>query len=385
MPTPRRVDVVERVITDLENDLAHLNDLTVARVLDELASYASVDPAALRVSVERNLAIAVRALRAGVPPRVADLDEAEETTHERFEAGLPVEEILRAFRISIGIIQERFVERCFANGVAAEQTLAGSGLLWAVGDAFMTRVVTAYHNIQLDKAVQDAQRRTDYVRQLLAGDLNPADAPTILAAYRIDPDGEYAAVRCVVRDVSPERLRREIEKAGSRPGRPAVVTVDGGECIGVVTRRPDEVGGQAIGLGPFLPLREVGSSFRTASRCCDVARRSHRSGVFGLEDLTWRLAAADQPEVGDFLRARYIAPLRAEGQFGSELMETVRAYLAHSRNVARSAEDLVLHVNTMRYRLRRFEELTQTSLESSDTLVELLWALEMSAAEDGSL
>ncbi len=385
MPTQRRVDVLERVITDLESDLEHLNDLTVDRVLDELASYASVEPAALRVSVGRNLAIAVRALRAGVPPRVADLDEAEQTTHERFGVGIPVEEILRAFRISISIIQERFVERCFANGVAAEQTLAGSGLLWAVGDVFMTRVVTVYHRIELDNAVQDAQRRTDHVRNLLAGHLNPAESAPILAAYRLDPEAQYAAVRCVVRGDTPERLRREIEGAGSRPDRPALVTVDGGECIGVLARRPGEVSGQVVGIGPFLPLREIASSFRMATRCCDVARRSHGSGVFGLEDLTWRLAAADQPEVARHLCDRYLAPLRAEGQFGTELEETVRAYLAHSRNVARTAEDLVIHVNTLRYRLHRFEELTQASLDSSDTLVELLWALETSAAGDRSL
>lgn len=385
MSTQRRVDVPERVITELENDLEHLNDLTVNRVLDELASYASVEPAALQVSVGRNLAIAVRALRAGVPPRVGDLDEAEQTTRERFGVGIPVEEILRAFRISISIIQEQFVERCFANEVPAEQTLAGSGLLWAVGDLFMTRVVTAYHNFEFDNAVQDAQRRTDHVRALLAGHLNLAESASMLAAYRIDPDGQYAAVRCVVRGGSPERLRREIEGAGSQRERPGLVAVDGGECIGVLARRPGEVSGEVIGVGPLVALRDIASSFAMASRCCDVARRSYTSGVFGLEDLTWRLAAADQPEVTAYLRKRYLDPLRAEGDFGMVLEATARAYLAQSRNVARTAEELVLHVNTLRYRIRRFEELTTSSLDSPDTLVELHWTFEMADTDSDPL
>lgn len=381
MATQLPVDVPERVIVELEHDLDHLNDLTVDRVLDELASYASVEPAALQVSVGRNLAIAVRALRAGVPPRPGELDEAEQTTRERFAAGIRVEEILRAFRISISIIQERFVERCFATRVPAEQTLAGSGLLWAVGDVFMTRVVTAYHHFELDNAVQDAQRRTEHVRTLLAGDLDLAGSA---ATYRIDPDAQYAAVRCVVAEGSPERFRRALEAAGSRPDRPALVAVDGGECLGILARRPAGLSGQVVGIGPFVTLREVPASFRIATRCCDVARRSHREGVFGLEDLTWRLAAADRPEVTEHLRERYLAPLRAEGRFGAELVETVRAYLARSRSVARTAEDLVLHVNTLRYRLRRFEELTSTSLDSSETLVELLWVLELSEWDDSS-
>lgn len=383
--TPARVDVPERVISDLEGDLEHLNDLTVARVLDELASYASVEPEALRVSVRRNLAIAVRALRGGVPPAVSDLDEAEKTTRERFAAGIPVEEILRAFRISISIIQERFVERCFANEVPAERTLAGSGLLWAVGDVFMTRVVVAYHNFELDDAVQVAQRRTDLVRALLAGQLSLVESGPMLAGHRIDAEGEYAAIRCVVRGGGSETLRREIERLGAQPDRPALVAVDAGECIGIVARRPAEVSGQVIGVGPLVPLRDIASSFGMASRCCDVARRSHASGVFGLEDLTWRLAAADQPEVTDYLRGRYLVPLHAEGEFGAVLEETLRVYLAHSRNMARTADELVLHVNTLRYRIRRFEELTSASLDSADTLVELHWALEMADADSRSL
>jgi putative transposase len=140
-----------------------------------------------------------------------------------------------------------------------------------------------------------------------------------------------------------------------------------------------------MGVGPLVPLRDIASSFAMASRCCDVVRRSNRSGVFGLEDLTWRLAAADQPEVTAYLRERYLAPLRSEGDFGAVLEETVRVYLAHSRNVAKTAEDLVLHVNTLRYRIRRFEELTDASLDSPDTLVELHWALEMADPTTGPL
>ncbi|MGN6129142.1 MAG: hypothetical protein ACTHOK_02255 [Nocardioidaceae bacterium] len=127
MPTLRRVDIPESVITELEKDLEHLEDLTAARVHAELVSYLPVEPTALRVSVGRNLAIAVRALRAGVPPAVSDLVEATKTTRERFAVGIAVEEILRAFRVSISIIQERFVETCFANQVPAETILAGSG------------------------------------------------------------------------------------------------------------------------------------------------------------------------------------------------------------------------------------------------------------------
>lgn len=377
MADHERVEVPERVVARLDQDVDQLTPVTVSRVFDELSSYATVEPEALAVSVRRNLTIAVRALRSGRPPVAAELVEAEVTTRERFARGIPVEEIIRAFRISIGLIQERFVAICFAEQVPADATLAGSRLLWAVGDAFTTRVITAYHAFDLDSALQDAQRRTTYVRAMLRGQVSVTGSAADLASYRVDPAGPYAAVRCVVEPRTAERTRREIELRGSLPSRSALVAVDGGECVGIVATRPDGHEEQVIGIGPFVPLREIADSFRVATRACDVAVQLHRRGVVGLEDLTWRLAAAAQPDVTGFLTKRYLEPLRAEGEFGAVLEETLRVYLAHGMSVARSAEALVTHTNTLRYRLRRFTELTGRSLESSEVLVELTWALEL--------
>lgn len=377
------VAVPESVIGRLERDIAQLTPTTVSRVLRDLSSYQTVEPAALEISVSRNLAIAVRALRSGHPPAASDLVEAEQTTRERFGHGIPVEEIIRAFRISIGLIQERFVEICFAEGVPADATLAGSRILWATGDAFTTRVITAYHAFDLDSALQDAQRRTGYVRAMLHGQLNIAESAGDIATYRLDPDARYAAIRCLVAPEAAERTRRAVEAGGSLPNRAALVAVDGGECLGIVARRPSPDVARVIGIGPFVPLREVADSFRVASRTCEVAGLLGRRGVFGIEDLTWRLAAADHPDVTGFLTERYLAPLRAEGEFGAVLEETLRVYLAHGMNITRSSEVLVTHANTLRYRLRRFTELTGRSLDSVEDVVELMWALEMVATPSG--
>lgn len=375
MPEEKPAPVPPAVIARLERDVDQLATVTVSQVLDQLDSYSSVEPAALEVSVRRNLAIAVRALRADRPPDPTELVEAEQTTRERFARGIPVEEIIRAFRISIGLIQERFVATCFAEGVPADATLSGSRLLWAVGDAFTTRVITAYHAFDLDSALQDAQRRTAYVRAMLHGHVNLSESAADLESYRVDPDASYAAVRCLVDPQQAERSRRALEASGGLPSRPALVGVDGGECIGIVSRRPRPTADQVIGIGPFVPLREIAGSFRIAARACEVASELHPEGVFGIEDLTWRLAAVDHPEVTGFLRQRYLDPLEAEGEFGAVLEETVRVYLAEGLNVARTAAALVTHTNTLRYRLRRFSELTGCSLESTEVLVELMWVL----------
>lgn len=370
------VRVPEAVVGRLERDIDQLIALTVAQVYDDLESYATVAPAALEVSVRRNLTIAVRALRENRPPAVEEVEEAETTTRERFTRGIPVEEIIRAFRISIGWIQERFVSICFEEAVPADVTLSGSRLLWAVGDAFTNRVITAYHTFGLDSALQDAQRRTTRVRALLHGQADQGATPD-LAGHRLDPASDYAAIRCVTDPSAAERTRRTLEARGSLPSRPALVAVDGGECIGLVARRPAPDDDLTVGIGPFVALADIADSFRTATRACDVAGALGRHGVFGIEDLTWRLAAAADPEVTRFLEARYLEPLRTEGEFGVVLEETLRVHLEHGLNVTRSAAALVTHPNTLRYRLRRFTELTGRSLESVDVLVELTWALEL--------
>jgi putative transposase len=279
--------------------------------------------------------------------------------------------------VSIGLILERFVEICVEQDVPADASLSGSRVLWAVGDAFTTRVITAYHAFDLDSALQDAQRRTDFVRGLLRGQRGGTEPAADLAAYRLDPEGSYAAVRCRVAPGTAEQVRRALERSGSRPDRGALIAVDSGECVGIVAQRPGDDAKLVVGIGPFGPLADIATSFRIASQAHDVAGQLHRSGVFGLEDLTWRLAAASSPDVTRFLRRRYLEPLHAQGEFGALLEETLRAYLAHGLSIPRTAEALVVHANTLRYRLRRFTDLTSCSLESTQVLVELSWVLEL--------
>ncbi len=372
------VPVPEIVVARLARDADQLISATISRVRGELVLYAAVDPKLHAVSARRNLDIAVRALRSNKSPTPMELSEVAQTTKERISQGLPVEEIIQAFRISIGEIQERFLSICFEEGIPADGTLSGSRLLWVLGDAFTTRVVIAYHSFGLDNALHQAQRRTTLVRALLHGQPSTIESVNDLTGHRLNPEATYAAVRCLADPQTAERTRRAIEAAGGSTSRPALVSVDGGECIGMVTRRPVIGDNQVIGIGPQVPLRNIADSFRVASLCCDVALRLRRHGTFGLKDLSWRLAAASHFEVTAFLVARYLEPLRDEGEFGKVLEESLRVYLAHGRNIARSADVLVTHPNTLRYRLRRFTELTGLSLDSSEVLVELMWALELS-------
>ncbi len=145
---------------------------------------------------------------------------------------------------------------------------------------------------------------------------------------------------------------------------------------GVVEARP-ETGDLEVtaGLGPPTDLAAMDRSFRAACRLLQAARAYGLRGVYDLSDLSWRVAVVAEPELAELLLDRYLRPLEAEGEFGALIEESVRGYLERGRHIREVARSAHVHVNTVRYRLRRFEELTGTSLDAPDTAVELGWAL----------
>ena len=64
------------------------------------------------------------------------------------------------------------------------------------------------------------------------------------------------------------------------------------------------------------------------------------------------------------------------GRLGAELETTLRAWFDQEMRVEDTAKALHIHPNTLRHRLRRFEEATGATLRDPRDLVELWWALE---------
>jgi len=185
---------LDDVISALGASLDSLAAETCLQIYSELDSYVAVEPAALASAVSRNLRTALSALRDQQVPSPDTLDGAALTARERYETGVPVEEIVRGFRISISLIHERFLDLAMSLGLPVEATVAGSRTMWGVGDALTTRIITSYQALELDRALRDAQHRAAVVRSLLAG-----ETPDDTSLVAIDADGRYAAVRCEVR------------------------------------------------------------------------------------------------------------------------------------------------------------------------------------------
>ena len=362
---------LDRVFERLTDDLPALSALVADLVHREQESYRDISNDSLYRAVHRNMQTAVRVLR---DPPIHPRDHLEQVTHtirERHQGGVPMEEAVRAFALCILQIHQRFLEVCTEEGVDQHEVLDGSNALWRLGDAITTQVVTVYNELDLQQLLLDAHRRGDLVRRLLAGLVSGTE----MKELGLDRSASYAAVRCT----SPLGLtvadQRQLEQTGSLPGTAAVLAIVEGECLGLVACPPQPPAGVLVAMGTRVPLSEVARSFEIADRVSHVARHAGLSGVQALEQLTWRVAAVDQPELARLLRGRILEPLEAEGSFGAELEASVRSYLDHGMSIPRAAAEQNLHVNTMRYRLRRFEEVTGMELADPSDLADVIWAL----------
>ncbi|TDD81434.1 PucR family transcriptional regulator [Saccharopolyspora karakumensis] len=335
---------------------------------------------ALLPSAQRNVDKTVRTLRDGRSPRPEQVDEAW-VARERTEQGLPAGEMLDAYRLAHRVVRDTFVQIAVAQSVEPGAVMQGACLLWDTADAGASQLYEVRREFEIAIARCDEEQRMRFLHDLLRSGLDPSSLGESATSYGLELGRPYLAVRARPRGTtSLERLQSRLEAGTRHHGQAALLGIVDGEVVGVVPRRPD-LGGVAATVGISGPahLMEAGQSFRNASRMLDVAAQFDDVGVFDLNDLGLRVAMAGEPELGTLLVRRYLAPVEAQGDFGAELIATLREYFAAGRQITRTARTLGIHSNSLRYRLHRFEEIVGVSLEDPKVLTELWWALECSA------
>ncbi len=126
-------------------------------------------------------------------------------------------------------------------------------------------------------------------------------------------------------------------------------------------------------LGVSLPqddFADAATPYRQALLAAQTVRERQGGSTFSkLEPMTWVLE--QQPEAN--LRALYaqlVEPIRRADASG-KLWHTLKRYLHSSSDLKALAAELHIHVNTLRYRLKRIEEVIGQPLSRPDTLAQL--------------
>lgn len=377
--------------------LARAEEL-VDRQLDALATfpgYERVPRSALRASAHRNVYRVAAALRGSdeLPPEAAEHERISGRT--RALQGIPTEELVGAYRAVMAVLREEFLAAAERLEIPVASVLAGTRLLWDLTDRFSTELAAATRQIDVDLARRDERARLAFLQRLLAGTLLGPEVVVGGAAFGLVADAEYWVCRgrqgADSRGRAPrESLARLLERAGAGGGfHPLVGSIDG-DVVAVTADRPTmpadgRDGGRSVlaVAGPAVPAA-FPHAFAEVTRLLNVAVRFRRTGLVDNEALSVRIAVVEESELSEALLARYVAPVEAAcGPLADAVLESVRTYLAHRRHVGETASALSVHMNTVRYRLARYEDATGADLGDTETLIEAWWALEYRALRRG--
>ena len=98
-----------------------------------------------------------------------------------------------------------------------------------------------------------------------------------------------------------------------------------------------------------------------------------------LEDLGPRPLVVTAERAAERLDRRVLAPFPDDPE-PNEIERTVLDYLNHDQDAEGTARRMCVHVNTVRYRVGRFRELTGLDLRRTEDLVAAWWLLNRRAA-----
>lgn len=368
---PVKRDLVARLLAYLEP----LPEELLERMQADIPAYRDIDRDDLRPAAVTTITRILTAVGDERPFTDAELTAFREHGEMRGRQGISIEDMLVGWRFSIRAALESLATIGRDIGITDRDLLNLSHDILAVSDVAIVALARGHHDAERELAGYEQDRLTDLVRGILLGTLSRAEIRVRTESYGFEPDGDYHAIR--VRTDPQAQAGNLTRHLGRTPGastRGLTALIDG-DIAGFLDHRPDPAPGTTIGLGPRARLDRLEPSFRRATRAMTTAAAFGRTGVYDMSELGLLPAVLDEQEVGDELVCRYITPL-GTGDAAVTLLETVRHYLSVGMRADIAAEKLFVHHNTVRYRLRRFEELTGTNLRDPDRALEAWWALQ---------
>lgn len=380
-PTPAQLDeavlAAAAVLETAAGELAPQAAADIHAGVPELPSSLAVTTQTT-AGVRELLSAFARAVQRGTPP--AELIVPEETLeHARLyvRRGVELPLLLRTYRVGHGVVWRLWIAALddISPDPAVRLALRDhtTDTLFRFLDVVTGRIVEEYHAERERWSRSAAARRLAMVRELLDG--QPVDPAKASGVLRLELRARHVGM--VLWTTSgqdegggPQRLRRAAEELAASYGdqRPLLVPV-GHRVLWAWVGAPDEpptrppettlrpdgvsvaVGEPASGVTGFRHSHEEAQAARRVAlltgRPPGTVVGWQRSGLLGL-------LAADE-ELARRFAARELGALAADDDASGRLRATLATYLREGAHVARTAERLGVHANTIGNRLRQAE------------------------------
>jgi purine catabolism regulatory family protein/PucR-like helix-turn-helix protein/diguanylate cyclase with GGDEF domain len=369
---------------------------------------------------ERGIDELVRALAAAIGGAVLVLDSRGEVlAYRAFRRELP-EGAIELVRQEVSARRTRHADGAGAGFVPDHPELAGRALVLPVStrvsgapDAWLAAAADAgglgdFERLILQqaatvvalelmrqRAMRDTERRLagDVLAEVLTGGLEGGEVASRLAPFGV---GGNAAV-LVLTPPDPALAEVELHRYMRDAGVGALVATRGELLCAVVDARdgldPVELAGRArsaleVDGAPIMaaasraaPVGGLRRSFHEARCALTVAAVTDNGGprVASYRDLGafQLLLSLQDDEALQLYRDSVLGPLEeAGGDYGDELIRSLEAFIEHNGQWEKAARELYCHRHTLRYRIRRVEELTGRDLRSARDRIELWLAIQ---------
>ena len=322
--------------------------------------------------------------------RVPGPDPADEVVgaiaRHRAEQGVPLEVMLRTFRLGGRIVWEALLERAEQTGVAPDDVLDAGTATWTVIDELSSALSTSYRDSEQERVRHDEQRRNALIEDLLgrrAGDTG--FAVRVARELELPATGGYLVV---VADVRPDGTpalagpRTVLDALGFRSvwqtkvdTRIGVVALEQRDAADVVACLRPLARGRSAASPAVSGLAEAATAYTLAMIALSMAPPTATELVC-LDEHYPEALLVRSPDLAQRLVARNLGGILDRPAREREiLLETLVVWLEEDRSTANAAVRLHCHRNTVLNRLHRITELVGRPLHGRAAYVELSLAL----------
>ncbi|MFC5996556.1 PucR family transcriptional regulator [Pseudonocardia hispaniensis] len=366
-----------------------LADKLTRRIRAEIDFYregAVIGPEELWRNVRHNLGYTLTQLTSAEP---ADLTPARETGRLRAEAGVPLPEILRAYRITFAFLWTELLAEARGGGPRVMQAMLDTATeVWSLADDYSSAMVDTYRATMADRMVAADRHRSALVEALTTGAITDHGTAWEVAKQLDLPfEGLFVVVVAENTALGTEPLpgaERTLRRHGAasawrlQPDYAVGVVSHGHRCtLARILDALDDLATARVGVSPeYRSLDTTARAMRFAQVSMETLAEGSR-GVRQVDDSPLGELVASSLDTTRRVVQRVLGEiLLLAPEERSRLLSTAQAWLDAEGSATAAARILYCHPNTVRLRMRRLEEHLGSNLNNPFTVAELATAMQ---------
>ena len=357
-----REAIVREMVTSFRSEIAGYRRLPTPVVEGQIVEIA-----------RRNVELCFDSIAAGTALTTADLEPFRASARERATEGMPLEDLLHAYRLG-----GRLGWRALADAATDEEQstlVLAAELVMRYVDEVSAAVAQSY----LDERQQLVSEEERLARDLFEALIRDAPLDSRLEHLAGRRGFELSrAYHPFVARVLGSGGRRHANLAATLRRDGVLALTEGDRVAGLLTAAARErvrIPHLAV-IGDEVPRKHIAAAMDEVRMIAELAERRGIEGTVEARDFPLELLLLASPHHARGLAERVLGPLREhDGPRGAELVGTLQSFAEHELDRRKTAAALHVHPNTLDYRLRRVRELTGLDLRHPDSVALLVLAL----------